>query len=379
MELNKSIRRQIYYCFVCMLLIISATDIAFCQTPGLPTDAKEAINKGITAAKIPDYPLAIKYFEEARKAAPQSPEVFFNMGLAESKIPGRELRAICWFGAYLTANPNAANAAAVKEQISSLFVINQSNTNRFLKTLQDAAVQLPVKTDLKGKREYLKEVSLLWTEAGDNSAAINAANLNEIDYRSANYYYITELQTERGDFTGAQSTSELIEETYLLFAARSKIAKGFIKVGDSINAKKYLVLAQETAARLEKDYEKERAQVIITEVQGQIINAKEESSSYTDYRSSLEKWLEQLGIFDYGSSRGIYQTNLNQGIFLDLTASLNAIKSSLPSAMAHENEQMESFRHTEGEVYFDMILQIGKEMVKGQNIIARMLKEQAKK
>ena len=83
---------------------------------------QEAINNGIIATKVPDYLLAVRYFEEARKVAPQSPEIFFNLGLAESKIPGRELRAICWFGAYLTAAPDAPNTAAVKEQMKILFI-----------------------------------------------------------------------------------------------------------------------------------------------------------------------------------------------------------------------------------------------------------------
>ena len=36
----------------------------------LPPAAQEALGKGIIAAKVPDYPLAIRYFEEARKLAP---------------------------------------------------------------------------------------------------------------------------------------------------------------------------------------------------------------------------------------------------------------------------------------------------------------------
>jgi len=83
----------------------------------LPPDAQEAMKNGIIAAKQQDYLLAARYFQDARKIAPDSPEIFFNLGLAESKIPGRELRAIAWFGAYLASTTNAPNAAAVKDQI----------------------------------------------------------------------------------------------------------------------------------------------------------------------------------------------------------------------------------------------------------------------
>ena len=105
----------------------------------LPPAAQEALDKGIIAAKVPDYPLAIRYFEDARKLAPQAPIVFLNLGIAESKIAGRELRAMAWFGAYLAAYPDAPNAAAVKEQIAALDVRNQSNLSRLIKTAQEAA------------------------------------------------------------------------------------------------------------------------------------------------------------------------------------------------------------------------------------------------
>src|SRR5471030_1849083 len=70
----------------------------------LPPEAQEAVKKGIIAAKEQEWEIAIQSFQEARKTAPNAPELFYNLGLAESKIPGRELRAIAWFGAYLTAN-----------------------------------------------------------------------------------------------------------------------------------------------------------------------------------------------------------------------------------------------------------------------------------
>ena len=73
----------------------------------LPPAAQAALDKGIIAAKVPDYALAIRYFEDARKFAPLAPVVFMNLGIAESKMPGRELRAIAWFGAYLAAFPDA--------------------------------------------------------------------------------------------------------------------------------------------------------------------------------------------------------------------------------------------------------------------------------
>ena len=77
---------------VCLSLAQPFAALAQTNAPApLPPAAQEALNKGITAAKLPDYLLAIRYFEEARKLAPDAPIVFLNLGLAESKIPGREL------------------------------------------------------------------------------------------------------------------------------------------------------------------------------------------------------------------------------------------------------------------------------------------------
>jgi len=69
------------YFFACILFVTISTNKGFCQTnvattTTLPTGAQETVNKGVMAAKLPDYLLAIRYFEEARKLAPQSPEIF---------------------------------------------------------------------------------------------------------------------------------------------------------------------------------------------------------------------------------------------------------------------------------------------------------------
>jgi len=54
------------------------------------------MKKGLLAAKEQEWLIAIQSFQEARKSAPDAPLLFYNLGLAESKIPGRELRAIAW-------------------------------------------------------------------------------------------------------------------------------------------------------------------------------------------------------------------------------------------------------------------------------------------
>jgi tetratricopeptide (TPR) repeat protein len=212
----------------------------------LPSAAQEALDKGIIAAKVPDYSLAIRFFEEARKLAPTAPVVFMNLGIAESKMPGRELRAIAWFGAYLAALPDAANVTAVKEQIAVLDVRNQSNVSRLIKTVQDLASKVPGRKDAN-----LRDVARLWAEAGDIKTALEAANLaSTADWKSTTQTGIAEAQIRAGDIAGAQETLALAQKSTDLIESRSdkssnrrQIAEAQMKAGDIAGARNTLAAA----------------------------------------------------------------------------------------------------------------------------------------
>lgn len=187
---------------LCLSLALPFVAVAQTNVPApLPPAAEEALNKGIIAAKVPDYLLAIRYFEEARKLAPQAPVVYLNMGLAESKIPGRELRAMAWFGAYLSGYPEAPNAAAVKEQINVLEVRNRSNVSRLIKTVRDAASQL------HDNDAQLHSVAELWARAGDMDSAQRAADLIRHSLmKSRALVIVAKAKIEAGELAGAKST-----------------------------------------------------------------------------------------------------------------------------------------------------------------------------
>jgi tetratricopeptide (TPR) repeat protein len=108
--------------FVCCLgisLILSSTQVHSQET--LNEAAREPFNRGMAAVQQQDWALARRYFLEAYKKE-SAPQISFNLGLVSTKMPGHELRAIAWFKAYLVAAPNAANAPAVREQITALEV-----------------------------------------------------------------------------------------------------------------------------------------------------------------------------------------------------------------------------------------------------------------
>ena len=244
----KKVFLQTLYTYACLVLMLCMVHVSFGQP--LSPEARLAMDKGIIAAKIPDYPLAISYFEEARKIAPRSAEIFFNLGLAESKIPGRELRAICWFGAYLAANPEAANASAVKEQMVKLEVINKSNVSRFLMSTQDAAKELS-KTD---KSEGSENIVIIWSDYGDIAMAQKACNLisqNNIYDKDASLTKIAYYQTKDGDFDGARKTLDNCATAYFKVVGLIETLIYQKIAGDLIGAKQSLSDALKTVDLVE--------------------------------------------------------------------------------------------------------------------------------
>ena len=256
-----------------ILFLVITPNAGWAQTAApapLPSAAQQALDKGIIAAKVPDYPLAIRYFEDARKLAPAAPVIFMNLGIAESKIPGRELRAIAWFGAYLAALPDAPNAAAVKEQIAVLEVRNRSNVSRLIKTAQDLAGKIS-----RHKNGNLRDVAKLWAQAGDIKTALEAADsTSTADWRSATQTDIAEVQITAGDIAGAQETlasaqksADLIESRFDKSSNRRLIAEAQMKAGDSAGARNTLASALKTADLIKEANYKSNALRTIAETQ----------------------------------------------------------------------------------------------------------------
>jgi tetratricopeptide (TPR) repeat protein len=129
----------------------------------LSPDAQAALDQGLSAAKLQEWSVAIRCFNQARAAAPDAPEPLFNLGLAESQIKGRELRAICWFEAYLALVPNAANAADVRKQISDLEIRSEGNADQLIEMLKAIAGKAPSYTS--------SDIPGLLAESGDMEGA----------------------------------------------------------------------------------------------------------------------------------------------------------------------------------------------------------------
>lgn len=291
--------------------------------PPLPPAAREALDQGISAAKEQNYLLAVKSFEAARAIpyysfeyghTPRAPEIYFNLGLAESKIPGRELRAMAWFGAYLTADPYAPapNEAAVLEQMNVLLEKNQRNLAAWLGSVQEAA------GTFAGNYKWvtLFQNVIMWANAGDIVGAQNAANLippAEIEF-SFSQHKILKAQLKAGRISEAQQTANVIqtryelstagdprpsgysakttEVIYTLAQAQTEIAEARISAGDITGAKTSLAAAQRSVSLIHYPYYESHVQPTIAEAFINAGNLDAARAVLTTARNSAEESLE---------------------------------------------------------------------------------------
>jgi len=109
----------------------------------LSSEAQHEFNAGLDSVTKHEFNVAVAHFEKARLLEPTDPSVRFNLALAESKIPGHEIRAIAWFESYLDAYPYATNSAQVEREIQ--FLHEKAKTTR--ESLLNWARQLATRDD----------------------------------------------------------------------------------------------------------------------------------------------------------------------------------------------------------------------------------------
>lgn len=255
------------------LLVVIAIIFPAQLRADLPPDAQAAVKKGLLAAKEQEWEIAIQSFQDARKLAPDAPEIYGYLGLAESKMPGRELRAICWYGAYLTATTNAPNAAAIKDAIAGLQIKNEGNIRRLIQAVQDADSALPDAhgKDIVGNEKpadfdrlgALEEVAKLWAHAGNSAEAIKICQHigdawhNDGWVNSALPSVLSDVVrtlAESGYMSDAVKTIQLIEDPQIKMYAAIDLYATQAEAGDASGAKASLLIAQESAAGDSTDY-----------------------------------------------------------------------------------------------------------------------------
>lgn len=323
-----------------------------------PATADGHMKRGYAAAKQKDYASAILYFEQARALTPNAPEIYYNLGLAESKIPGRELRAVVWFGAYLDKDPGAANAALVKKQMRALCAKNQSNLSILLNLAEDAAAQifqtlgnkqgeeLTYRGDIlirDKKSNNLQHVARLWAESGDITAALKTAGrFRRTEYRRNTLGDIAGAQAATGDIPGAQQTAEILDEPNLKSWIQLGIVEAYVRNGD-------IAAAQETVEVMQSGVSKEWAQYAITNGKAMVPGRYDAGDKFNYH------WLSKLEDNDQ-----THNCPLNSAPFLDLPGYLKSLSTS-----------------SDPQVVFDALRRTADKLIMAQLVIDRMMKEQA--
>ncbi len=372
--------RVLFFAF-CLSLAQPFAALAQTNQPGqLPPVAQEFMEKGIIAAQQQEYLLAIRLFQDARKIAPAAPILFFNLGLAESKIAGRELRAMTWFGAYLAASPDAANAGAVKEQITVLDVKNQVNLSRLIRTAEDAAKQFD-EARVFPRYTSLGAVAALWAKSGDLETAFQIADsMPDASLKGATLKTIATAQAEAGDIADAQKTTGSIQDAWQKIRAQGAIARVQAKAGDIAGAQKttdgikddgsdksaalYTIVeaqaragdiaaAQKTINRIQSDFYKGRAQAAIAEAQAKTNQSTgvvpvANAAPTAPLSPTVDEWIRQNGTW-----------LLNAAVFLDLGAHLKSLPSDKPQEI------------------FDGLHDATRKITDARQVITQMLKQQA--
>ena len=295
---------------------------------GVPAEAQDAIDKGVIAARQKDYLLALNYFQDARRAAPESPDILFNIALAEAKIPGRELRAMAWFGAYLAAKPEAENADAVREQIKELQVRNKGNTLRLVGLYQEAG-------RMSKEPSYAYHLGNRWEEAGDvdslkqviDNAAICASeaacppdHLRALEKDNLERG-VNSLLLKKADFDGARRRAASVGGTELKRELEVNIAQALAisqaKRGD-------FAAAYQTIDGMDPGYsnphfaDKKNAEVAVGEISERMLGG-------ADRGPALSEWLS------FFSTDG---QDLNAPFYLDFPGTLKKLDYEVPGALS---------------------------------------------
>jgi tetratricopeptide (TPR) repeat protein len=265
---------------------LPAAPAVVAQPAVLPENAQTALNKGLAAANAQQWETAIQNFQDARKIAPNAPEIDYDLGLAESKIPGRELRAVAWLAAYLAAAPNAPNAAAVKNLIAELQIKTQGNIDRLIRAVDTADGLLPdtpithnggITGKMTNKPDQdrimsLFEVANLWASSGKSAEAVEVAHrIGKAGYNET--YSLSQIvgaQAGAGYIADAIKTAASFNDVVWSEGAKLAIAEAQAKAGDLASARATLTTAQQTASGQKSVYIKNSQALDITRAQANV-------------------------------------------------------------------------------------------------------------
>lgn len=213
-------------------LLTSLPPSSTMASEALPPEAQEPLARGLAAARQQDWPLAVRYFAEARKAAPASPQVIFNLALACDKAGGRELPAVALYRAYLASAPEAANTAQIRGRVLELEVKAESDTTRLLQKAREMYGVLPQQGPIfPGKASFYEDAARVEITLGRFQEAERSASLiDEQQVRDRACQSLIEARIKGYDLEGVLKTLSRPHESPYLPA----LCSGLVKTGQYV-------------------------------------------------------------------------------------------------------------------------------------------------
>jgi hypothetical protein len=269
---------QVFFLLVCVF----ASSLVLAETAEAPLHAKahDAVEKGIAAAKQAQWDVAIRFFNEGRQAAPDSAVPLLNLGLAEAQLAGHELRAICWFEAYLAAVPDAANAPAVRQQIASLKLKVSNNVARVIEMLKVLETHIPAGESTKGYASS-QIVGLLTANGNLDAAQKSVLQLSETDRDSARGEMIAALAAAGRIPEAIQVLAQMSPNSYWKQNAYKAICEAQIAAGLFADAK---ILIKELEER-----DQIEVQLVLAEAEYNAGQRGDAGAVLTNVRGLIEK------------------------------------------------------------------------------------------
>jgi len=239
-------------------VLLVETGYAQSSSGTLPPGAQEAMARGLAAARLQEWPLAIKYFTEARKAAPKAPQVIFNLALACDKAGGRELSAIALYRAYLAADPGANNAAQVQSQIVQLEVKAEADITKLIQKVKEMSASLPEGTIYPSRSSIYHTMASAEMGLGLFEEAERSASITE-EFRDRNYVSIFEARVKAYDLEGALKTLSRLHDTEGNFFRYESVLRAMLRTEQFQRAKELAERMKEIAEGMRDENKKASA------------------------------------------------------------------------------------------------------------------------
>lgn len=226
---------------------------------------KDSYDKGIKAAEAGNFKMAANYFkEETFKNGYAYPSLsMYNLGVAESHIPGRELRAISWLAGFMTSE-YIINADQIKKQIELLKQRNRNSITKMLVKMQD------VVSRFSGfeRNTFLTQVAHLWLDIGEPDSVHSIMKLMKADDESL-INLLVRAYIQSGDLVMAEILAEQIKNKAYRKKAFIELANAFLLTGDFTETRKKLDQVIDKGEEVEEDWE---SYTLLSEISGVLLN-----------------------------------------------------------------------------------------------------------